>query len=134
MATTRNRSRSTKSSSAKRNQSLAARTGRTVRDRPYASAAIAAGAVAATLGAMFLSRRDKTLRQSADDAGALIKDGLAEARSRFKSVSDRLSQEPAKPQSEIAEEAMTLKQTGKKSRKPVDPVVEDQTRAGAIAY
>ena len=37
-------------------------------------------------------------------------------------------------QNEIMEEALTLKATGRKNKTPVDPVIEKQTKVGAIAY
>ena len=121
MARTRSR-RTTRTSSRKRNDSLPARTARTVRDRPYTSAAIASGAIvfgAAIAGALFLARRDRSLGETASDVRTRVKDGLAEATAKMKSLS---GWDESKPQSEIAEEAMTLKQTGRKRRKPVDSI------------
>ena len=40
----------------------------------------------------------------------------------------------SRDQSDIAEEALTLKSTGKKTKRPVDSTVEQQTKAGAVAY
>ena len=37
-------------------------------------------------------------------------------------------------QPEISEEALTLKQTGRKSRRPVDKTVEAELKTGAISY
>ena len=131
MATTRKRSTTTAKRPAKKaDQSLLARTGRTIKDRPSASAAIATGAVtavaAAAAGAFFFSRSEKSFKQAAEDLSKRVKDGIADARQRF--ATDEQSQ------AEIAEEALTLKETGKKSGRPADPVVEQQTKAGAIAY
>lgn len=133
MATTRRR-KTTRTSSRSRSDSLPARTARTVRNRPYASAALASGALAfgaAIAGAFFLSRSDKSLGETADDVRNRVKDGLAEATSKMKSLA---GWDETKPQAEFAEEAMTLRQTGRKTRKPVDPMIEEQTKAGSIAY
>ncbi len=136
MATTKPRTtpRTTKSRSTpqrKADTGLLARTGRTVQQRPYVSAAIATGAVtavaAAAAGAFFLSRRDKTLGETASDLSARVKDGFAEASERIR---DRFAKD--KPQSDIAEEALTLKETGKRDNRPTDPLVEDQLKAGAV--
>jgi hypothetical protein len=146
MATTKKRSttssRSTRTSSRKQNQSVAARAGRTVRDRPYASAAIATGAVTAVAavaaGAFFFSRSNRSLKETADDLSVRVKDGLADAKVKAKSVAGRVSSRfdghADKSQSEIAEEALTLKETGKKANTPVDAMASDEIKAGAIAY
>ena len=155
MATTKSRSTSARSStsgrstgrgrstsSSSKDQSIIGRAGRTVRDRPYASAAIATGAVtavaAAAAGAFFFSRSNRTVRETAEDLSGRVKDGLAEAKVKAKSVASRMSSRfeghDEKSQAEIAEEALTLKETGTKGNKPVDPVVNDQLKAGAIAY
>ncbi|RIX26994.1 hypothetical protein [Sphingomonas edaphi] len=146
MATTKKRSttssRSTRTSSRKQKQSVAARAGRTVRDRPYASAAIATSAVTAVAalaaGAFFFSRSNRSLKETTDDISGRVKDGLAEAKVKAKSVAgrvkSRLDGHAEKSQAEIAEEALTLKDTGAKTNKPVDPMVSDQLKAGAVAY
>ena len=75
--TTRSRTTGTRSTtksrapSAKRDESLIARTGRTIKQQPYTSAAIATGAVtavvAAAAGAFFFSRRDRSERTSVEN-------------------------------------------------------------------
>ncbi|HVH48519.1 MAG TPA: hypothetical protein VM760_01395 [Sphingomicrobium sp.] len=141
---TKSRSRKTQSSR-KQNDSLAARTGRTMKERPYVSAAIATGAVtavaAAAAGAFFFRRSDKSLGEFTADLTSKVKDGFEVARERIRETSDGLRTRlgdsefgDEKSQEEIAEEALSLKATGKKARKPADPVVESQTKAGAIAY
>ncbi len=119
MATTK--SRTTKSRSApkrKTDTSLLSRTGRTVKQKPYVSAAIATGAVtavaAAAAGAFFFSRKDKSFGEFT----TRVKDGFAEASDKFR---DRFAKE--KSEYEIAEKALTLKATGKKTAAPLDPVV-----------
>ena len=126
MATTK--TRTTKSRTAtktKADTGLLARTGRTVKQKPYVSAAIATGAVtavaAAAAGAFFFSRKDKSFGEFT----ARVKDGFAEASDKIR---DRFARD--KPQGEIAEEALTLKETGKRNDMPV----EDQRMATAVTH
>lgn len=146
MATTKSRStkaRATKSTGRAKsgrpdNQSLPARAARTIRDRPYASAAIATGAVtavaAAAAGAYFFSRSDKSLGELSDDLTGRVKDGLADAGEKIKKASAKARTLAAdlgdKSQSEIAEEAISLKQTGE----ILDETNQRQTKTGAITY
>ncbi len=154
---------------------LMARTGRTVRDRPYASATIATGAVALAAGLaglFFMKKSGKSFGDVADDLSAKGKSVATDAKAKFDELSaksktaateakakfgevrakvkteindtiakaeDTLQRrrdgiDPDKPQNEIMEEALTLKATGRKSKKPVDPVIEQQSKVGAIAY
>ena len=89
-----------------------------VRDRPGASAAVVAGAAGiAAAGAFLWTRRGQ----------------IGEA---FSSGMDRLSELKAermhrmRSQNEIAEEALTLKETGKKSRGPRGPISQQDIKAG----
>ena len=89
-----------------------------VRDRPGASAAVVAGAAGvAAAGAFLWTRRGQ----------------IGEA---FNSGMDRLSELKAErmrmssPQEEIAEEALTLKETGRKSKGPRGPVAQQDIKAG----
>ena len=138
MATTKIRTKTTAAkprTAAKRKDAdgLLSRTGRTVKQKPYVSAAIATGAVtavaAAAAGAFFFSRRDKSLGETASKLKTMVKDGFADASDRIR---DRFATD--KPQSEVAEQALTLKETGKRNDQPVDPLVADQLKAGAVAY
>ncbi|MEO6114297.1 MAG: hypothetical protein ABIP07_07640 [Sphingomicrobium sp.] len=115
MATTK--TRTTKSRTAtktKADTGLLARTGRTVKQRPYVSAAIATGAVtavaAAAAGAFFFSRKDKSFGEFTTQ----VKDGFAEASDK---VRDRFAME-----------------IGKRDNKPTVPVVEDKIKADAAAH
>jgi hypothetical protein len=90
----------------------------TVRDRPAAGAAVIAGAAGlAAAGAFLWTRRGQ----------------LGE---KFNSGFDRLSELKAQwmeshpTQSEIAEEALTLKETGKKSKGPRGPIAQQDIKAG----
>ncbi len=146
MATTKSRSTSTRAkssgtkrtttanrSSASRSQSLMDKAAK----RPYATAAIATGAVtavaAAAAGAFFFSRRDKSFSEASDELGEKlsgygdrIKDGLSEAREKAGGFFNRDSRD----QSDIAEEAETLKGTGEM----LDNQSKRATKAGAVAY
>ena len=86
-----------------------------MRDRPYATAAVAAGAAAA--GAFLWARRDQI-----SEIASTGMDKLSE----FKS--ERMGSDPT--QSEIAEEALTLKETGRKSRGPRGPISQQEIKAG----
>ena len=90
-----------------------------IRDNPWTSAAIAAGA--AGVGAFLWSKRNQL--------GETFSSGL-----------DRLSEmkaerfgsgEESRDQSDIAEEALTLKETGKKAKQPVS---NQEAQAGAKAF
>jgi hypothetical protein len=159
-------STSTAKSSVKRDDSLVARTGRTIKERPYTSAAIATGAVtvvaaAAAAGAFLASRRDKSFKEASDEltsrvkggfasasetvkdgfasASETVKDGLASATETVKELgqrgaglfkgdgSDQGSE--TRTQQQIAEEALTLKETG-----TLDERSATEIKTGAIAY
>jgi hypothetical protein len=114
-----------------RDESIVGRTGRTIKERPYTSAAIATGAVtavaAAVAGAFFFRRSDRSLAEIGEDWSGRIKE----------KASFLFSDEEAEDttdQSQIAEEALTLKETGKKSKRPVDPTIEQELKTGAISY
>jgi hypothetical protein len=86
----------------------------TSRDHPLASAAVAAGAAAA--GAFLWSRRSQ----------------IGEA---FNSGADRLSELIAErigesAQEDFSEEALTLKETGKKSKGTRGPIAQQEIKAG----
>ena len=114
---------------AKVDTGIAARTGRTIKRQPYTSAAIATGAVtavvAAVAGLFFFRRSDKSFGEFTNDVTSRVKDGLTDVRTRAKDKVTRLRDglDREKSQAEIAEEALTLKETGKKASIPVDPVV-----------
>jgi len=89
-----------------------------VRDRPAASAAVVAGAAGlAAAGAFLWTRRGQI--------GEALSSGM-----------DRLSELKAermgshRTQEEIAEEALTLKEIGKKSKGPRGPVAQQDIKAG----
>ena len=86
-----------------------------LRDNPWTSAAIAAGA--AGVGAFLWSKRNRL--GDAFDSGM---DRLSEMKSQ------RMGD--GRSQSEISEEAMTLKETGKKSKGPRGPVAQQDIKAG----
>ena len=143
MATTTSKTRRTAKPRASRpaNDSLAARTGRTIKGRPYTSAAIATGAVtavaAAAAGAFFFSRRDKSFREASEELTARVRDGLSSASGKVKDLAARGStwagSDDSKSQQEIAEEALTLKQSGATSS-PADNLAGVQIKAGTVAH
>ena len=90
------------------------------RERPYTTAAIAAGV--AGVGAFLWSRRGQISEMASTGM-----DKLSELKAERMGGSDR-------DQADIAAEALTLKETGKRAEHPADPVVEQQTKAGAVAY
>jgi hypothetical protein len=131
--------RNARATSATRDESLAARTGRTLRDRPYTSAAIATGAVTAVAavvaGAFFFSRRTPSAGEgnrewNRESITHKVKGSFADARARIK---DLIHSDDAKSQHEIAEEALTLKSTGT-GRSRNDERSSTEIKAGAIAY
>lgn len=85
-----------------------------MRDRPYATAAAAAGVAAA--GAFLWSKRGQI-----GDLASSGMDRLSELKS------ERMG---GNRQSEIAEEALTLKETGKKSRGPRGPISQQDIKSG----
>ena len=144
--------------SAKADTSLVARTGRTIKQRPYTSAAIATGAVtvaavAAVAGAFLMSRRDKSFKEASGELTTKVKDGFASAtetvKDGFAGATDRVkdlgqrgtdyfkstpsASGETRTQQQIAEEALTLKQTGS-AKSPVDELSATEIKTGAVAY
>ena len=114
-----------------RDESIVGRTGRTIKERPSTSAAIATGAVtavaAAVAGAFFFRRSDRSLAEIGEDWSGKIKE-----KAGFLFSDDE--QQGETDQARIAEEALTLKETGRKSKRPVDPTVQEELKTGAISY
>lgn len=98
-----------------------------VRDRPVAAATAAVGAAAA--GLFLWSRRSQISEQLSG-----LSDQISEWRDGMQSGDNFLAGSNGNDQSDIAEEALTLKQTGKKTKRPTDPTIDAQTKAGAVAY
>jgi hypothetical protein len=86
-----------------------------MKDRPYATAAVAAGAAAA--GAFLWSKRDRI-----SEAASSGMDKFSELKSQR--MGSRRSQE------DISEEALTLNETGKKSRGPRGPISQQDIKSG----
>ena len=92
-----------------------------VRDRPAASAAVVAGAAGIAAASAFLWTRRGQI-------GDMVSSGM-----------DRLSELKAermgdsRTQEEIAEEALTLKETGKKSKGPRGPIAQQDIKAGLVS-
>ena len=90
----------------------------TVRDRPGTSAALIAGAAGVAAASAFLWTR----RGQVGDMLTSGMDRLSELKA------ERMGHHPT--QSEIAEEALTLKETGKKSKGPRGPLSQQDIKAG----
>ena len=89
-----------------------------VRERPGASAAVVAGAAGlAAAGAFLWTRRGQV--------GEMLSSGM-DRLSELKA--ERMGSHPT--QTEIAEEALTLKETGKKSKGPRGPLAQQDIKAG----
>ena len=109
--------------------------GRMISERPAAAAAIASGVAAAVVGFLAFKRSGKSFSEFSGDAGTWVKDGLSEIRSKSMGSEPRKDGvDEGRSQAEIAEEAMTTKQTGKKAKRPVDPTIEQELKTGAISY
>ena len=146
MATTKKRSSSSRnrssssnnSSSNNRNTGLAARTGRTIRDRPYASTAIAAGAasIVAGIAGLVMAKRNsgKNWSEIGDDLSTRASGRLSDAKTMVTDAAERLRHrdgvDPEKSQTEIMEEALTLKETGQKSKGARGPLAQQDIKAG----
>jgi len=98
-----------------------------VRDRPVAAATAAVGAAAA--GLFLWSKRSQISEQLSS-----LSDQISEWREGMQSGDGFMARGDSTDQSDIAEEALTLKQTGKKTKRPTDTTVDAQTKAGAVAY
>jgi hypothetical protein len=109
--------------------------GRMISDRPATAAAIASGVAAAVVGFLAFKRSGKSFAELSEGAGTWIKDGISDVRSRTTGALPRKDGvDDERSQSEIVEEALTTKQTGKKAKRPVDPTIEQELKTGAISY
>lgn len=98
------------------------------RERPFTAAAVTAGAAAA--GLFLWSKRTQISDQISN-----LSDQVSEWSQNMRSgEGSAFFGGDSRDQSDIAEEALTLKSTGKKTKRPVDSTVEQQTKAGAVAY
>jgi hypothetical protein len=92
------------------------------RERPMAAAAAAAGAAAA--GLFLWSKRAQISEQLTN-----LSDQIGEWRDSVSSGGGEGFMAQGGPdQSDIAEEALTLRQTGKKTRRPTDPTVDTKMK------
>lgn len=154
MATTKTtrrpaRSRTTTPRQAKTtaNPSLPTRAGKAIKARPVATAAIATGLVsgiaAAVAGFFAFKKSGKTfsefsgdiatsVKETASDTSERVKDGLTDAGTKAKAkvakIRDGLDGD--KTQAQITEEALTVNVTGA----PTDPLIEQQSKVGAVSY
>jgi hypothetical protein len=93
------------------------------RERPWTSAVIAAG-VAAT-GAFLWSRRSQI-----GEGVSSGMDRLSELKSQRMDWGSDATGAGGRSQSEISEEALTLKETGKRSKGPRGPIAQQDIKAG----
>ncbi len=132
--------------------SFIASTERTIKKNPYASAAVATGLISAIAGAAagffawkksgksftdFSNDVATSAKGKAADVTERVKDGLADAQTIAKEQVAKIRDglDSGKSQSEIAEEALSLKTTGDKGTTfPLDPVVDSQIKTGAVSY
>ena len=110
-----------------------------ISDRPATAAAIASGVAAAVVGFLAFKRSGKSFSEFSGDitsgAGTWIKDGISDVRSKVPGAEPRKDGvDEGRTQSEIAEEALTVKETGKTNKRPVDPTIEQELKTGAISY
>ena len=99
----------------------------------YSNTAKATGAAAligALAGLFWLKRSGKTIGEVADDVSTRVKDGIAEASAMAKEKGWLKDGVDEKSQSEIAEEALTLKETGSKSKGARGPLAQQDIKAG----
>jgi hypothetical protein len=110
----------------------------TAKERPFTAAAAVGGAVAA--GVFLWSRRNQITDQIAG-----LSDQISEWREGSSQGDRNMSGEQGfiarsgrgspRSQAEIAEEALTLKETGKKAKRPKnDGMIDQQIKTGSIAY
>ena len=108
------------------------------KERPFTAAAAVGGAVAA--GVFLWSRRNQITDQIANLSDQLNdwREGMTADSGSFTDNSEAFSASSnrggRKSQSDIAEEVLTLKATGKKAKHPSDPTIDEQTKVGAVAY
>ena len=112
----------------------------TARDNPLATAAAVGGAVAA--GVFLWSRRDQISdqignladqisewREGLGSEGEFAAEGTGSGESFLASSASR-TRGGGRSQAEISEEALTLKETGKKSRGPRGPIAQQDIKSG----
>lgn len=133
--------RTSRRSNARRDDSIASRTGRTMRDRPYASAAIVAGTasiVAGIAGLLAMKKNSgKNWSEFGEDLSTRAGETFSGATERVKEATSgwtdkrhRDGLDGEKSQAQIMEEAMTLKQTGEQSTGPRGPIGQQDIKAG----
>ena len=134
----RTSSSSTRSSGGRtRDDSIFGRTGRTIKERPYTSAAIATGAVtavaAAVAGAFFFRRSDRSLAEIGEDLSERFNEGARTIKEKAGAMFSGEEDEGDTEQFRIAEEALTLKKPAQ-AEAPGRPDDRAGTETGAISY
>ena len=129
------------------NPSLPTRAGNSIKARPVATAAIATGlvsAIAAAVAGFFAFKKSgktfsefsgdiaTSVMETAGETGERVKDGLTDAGTKAKAKVAKIRDglEGDKTQAQITEEALTVNETGV----PTDPLIEQQSKVGAVSY
>ena len=107
------------------------------KERPFTAAAAVGGAVAA--GVFLWSKRNQISDQISTLSEQISewRDGMrpdSEAAAKESFIASPAKRGKRKTQSDIAEEALTLKATGKTAAHPTDSLVDEQIKVGAVAY
>ncbi|MCL6682444.1 hypothetical protein [Sphingomonas alba] len=115
----RSRSSSTSSTSNSRTNNDGSFLG-ALKDRPYAAAGVAAGVAGVAAASAFLWSKRSQIGEAIDSGMEKLEQLKAE----------RWDGEENRDQSDIAEEAMTLKETGRKSKGSRGPIAQQDIKAG----
>lgn len=110
------------------------------KERPFTAAAAIGGAVAA--GVFLWSKRNQIsdqlsgLSEQLNDwrEGMMSDSGTGAGTDNGEGFIARARRGSTKSQSDIAEEALTMKETGQKTRHPTDDLIDQQTKVGSVAY
>ena len=132
MASNRNRNSNSSNRGRSNRDNWAGRAGSTMTERPYTSAAVI-GALAGVAGLFMMKRNSgKNWSEFGSDLSTRMQDGMTGAREHMGEAMGRHRDgiDPDKSQSEIMEEAMTLKETGRKSKGSRGPIAQQDIKAG----
>ena len=111
-------------------ETIVARAQRTIKERPFATAAVAAVAAG---GAFLLTRKDKTFMEASADLTSRVRGGFTSAGQRGTGFFRGGGTGETRSQQDIAQEAFALKQ-GETASGLGDSQSSTEIEAGAIAY
>ena len=123
--------------------SFVASTERTIKKNPYASAAVATGVIsaiaAAAAGFFAFKKSGKSLSDFSGDIATSVKDKAGETASRAKELADEATTFVKDGVSEATTKAKEFADRRKDGVEPAptfptDPVIDSQTKTGAISY